>query len=66
MVMSAYRLVIHSMPSLSSALPYVSLVNDPVKGTGVLPLSPFNNSDFTDAVKNQNTVISMFVFKAKQ
>lgn len=40
MVMSAYRLVTHSWLPLSSALPYVNLVNDPVKRTGVLHLNP--------------------------
>lgn len=40
MVMSAYRLVTHSWLPLSSALPYVNLLNDPVKRTGVLHLNP--------------------------
>lgn len=48
MVMSAYRLATHSMLPLSSALPYVNLVNDPVKWAGVLPLSPFNGGDLND------------------
>lgn len=64
MVMSAYRLVTHSVLSLSSALPYVNLVNDPVKWTGVFPLNIFNNSDLTGVMKNQNTVISLYAFKA--
>lgn len=60
--MSAYRLVTHITLSLSIALPHVRLVNDPVKQTGVFPLNPFNTSDLTGVMKNQNTVISMFVF----
>ncbi len=64
MVMSAYRLATHSVLSLSSALPYVNLVNDPVKRTGVLPLNPFNNRDLSGVMKNQNTMISLFAFKA--
>lgn len=65
MVMSAYRLVTHNGLSLSSALPYVNLVNDKsVKWAGVLPLKPFNNRVLTGLMKNQNTAISVFVFKA--
>lgn len=63
--MSAYRLVIHSMLSLSSALPYVNLLNDEMeKRTGVLLLKPFNNGDFTGVMKSQNRAISVFVFNA--
>lgn len=47
MVMSAYRLVTHSAPSLSGALPYVNFVNYPVKWTGAFPLNPLNNGDFS-------------------
>lgn len=64
MVMSAYRLVTHSMLCLSCALPYVSLVSDPLKRTGVLLPNPFNNSDLTDLMNNQKAVISSPVFKA--
>lgn len=63
-LMSAYRLVTHRMLPLSSALPYVSLVNDPVKRAGVLPLNPFDISGLTGVMKDQNTVIRLIVFKA--
>lgn len=62
--MSAYRLVTHITLSLSSALTHVRLVNDPVKRTGVFPLNPLNSSGLADVMKNQNTVISTFLFKA--
>lgn len=53
---------ISDMLSLSSALPYVNLVNDKtVKRTGVFPLKLFNNRDL---MENQNAAISVFVFKA--